>query len=1090
MGKKSFSRTEAEGAEGLEQVKNDIPENRMQAEQQVQNSDEALKTKPVPSGFSLKKTGAKGSKLKQEAIAEVISGGSDSGMGISAGGRGVSGTAGGILTANNSTPIAGQVRGKTRVGKKLDRVANKLNYTPSEQALVEFDESKPLADSASEDQGYNGTYRNEFARSQKKSGGVPGDLLFQRSVDLICKDQLYFTDGQIVLPSSNASDALCYTPSKSYAGANTYADYEAPIGDFLIRKMHTKVNNLGQVIYLFFDVDDVTAVETSADLANKSAAWRLIHSNRAELDRISMDAKAGDEKAEIWSPLPRAVYEPTKLVYFLSAIESQTGAHAYLAYSKATVNFSYQLNRGPKDGQDIITPAVEQMVGSLREYDASSGYTGYHSSLQACFNVQDYKAGSPALMIALYDSVAKFNNKADLLLQPRGPRMHLQTADNNINSLRVPAQLVDVINGNEVFSTIDHEYDPLLPICMTDKAGLIDRININDTGAFCHPHFKVTYSFTNIETNGGENASLRDEEIIVPACIANTTMYVYEKHSAGDGSVQVSAGVYGLKKDGTNRSGVTSEIIVSRSATAPTGFTLIGTESAGTQIVFRTLKVRDGGNNHDRITAFASEYIMDGRMYADKKGPIKYAYNDLRNNYIVTVYHPLAEGIVQYLEQSIGGKLFSIIGQSDLSVPWVFSTQYMTLASLMICAATPWIQQVRLNSFKDVLYYEDNIHEYPFTGLVSMKEAPFKNFVNFEYSSYDEPLIVKQMQPTVAIKWIMPEFFWHVDSTYQDFVTPWYFNQNEVELVSGSVVACEDAAAMSMPSIRSGNRLASLDVFYGMSEKDIRLSFDRLTAHILNNSAVSFIGVYKYGLTTDGQLLVRFGAGANPFTIHDLLSCPRELGLIAEVPGYVLTPSGISGCASVTSNGMGTSFRIKVWTSKGASSKNSSILSSDAVDISRAANYTQRWYQLDANTGNSNEQILGLVFGLNDEGSAQFSPFIGVDDSTSVSNAPTVISHQRSMWTRLQTLPFAISPFDAEPTSGSANIDIYDICYMFGLAGFRASDYRESVYNRSKEVVNQGLLFVSDPWVEQSPIVTHGAASTGVSLAKGYEIGK
>ena len=1090
MGKKSFSRTKAETAENLPTVENEVPSNRMQSTQQVQDTDEALSTKPAPSGFQMKKTSGRGAKLKQEAVAEVLSGGSDSGMGISAGGRGVSGTAGGILTANNSTPIAGKVRSATRVGKKFDRVATKLNNTPSEQALIEFDESKPLADASNEDQGYNGTYRNEFARSQKKSGGVPGDLMFQRSVDLIIKDQLYFTEGQMVLPDLTA--ALSFTPTKTYTSNGRYVNYQIPVGDFIIRKAHFKLDKSGKVVYNYYDVDDVTAYESDADLANKSAAWRLIHSNRSELDRIAMDAKAGDEKADVWSPLARAINEPSKTAYLLSAIEAQTGAHAYLAYSKASTNFSYQLNRGVKDGQDIVTPAVEEAIGLLREYDSSTGYTAYRSDLQACFNATDYTSGAASMIVPMYDSPSKYNNKADWLLQPRGPRMHLQTADNNINAFRVPATLVDVFAGNEVFSTIDHEYDPLLPICMTDKAALIDRININDLAAFGSNHITISYSGTNIEIDGGEDGSVSENLTVVPGIINTTGLYVYQKFDSTltSGITRVSEGVYGLKKDGTNRTGAVVDIIISHSSVAPTGYTVVyaAGEQTGVGITIKMLWKRDGGLNHDRIDSFNYQIDYNSRIYLPNKGPYKYAYSDLRNNYNVTVYHPLAEGLVQYLNQSIGAKVKSLLGRNEFVLPWVFSTQYASLAAYVICAATPWIQQVRQNSMKDVFYYEETIHEYPFTGLIAIKDAPFKNFVNFDFSGYDEPLVTKVMQPTVAIKWIMPEFFWHVSDTHKDYVCPWYFNQAELDNIQGGYYADPQNAAMSMPSIRSGIRLGSLDTFYSMSEKDIRLSFDRMTTSLLNSGKITFKAAYKYGLTTDGQVFIRFGNN-EPFTIADLLSCPRELGLIAEVPGYLLTPNGVSGVVDIGTNGMGTSYRIKIWTARNAAAKTTDILNADAVDIDRAANYSQKWYQLDANTNTDNEQILGLVFGLNDEGDANFHPFIGLDNESTVNACPSVVSHQRSMWTRLQTLPFAISPFDAEPT-GSSSRDIYDLCYMFGLAGFRASDYRESVYNRSKEVVNQGMLFVDDPWVLESPILTHGAKQTGVTITKGYEIGK
>lgn len=1095
MGKKVISRTEAEKGEGLDTIQNQVPENRMQSEQQVQDTDSALKTEPVNNGFAMQHTKTKGSKLKQESVAEVLSGGSDSGMGIGAGGRSVSGTSGGILTADNSTPVADKVRSKSRVGKKFDRLATKLNFTPCEQALVDFDESKPLADSSNEDQGYNGTYRNEFARSQKHSGAVPGDLMFERSVDMIMKDQLYYSEGQIVLPNDTMAARCAYTPSQTYTADGEYDDYEVPVGDFVHRALHAKIDYNGRVRYVYFDVDDVTAIEPDPDLANKEAVHRKILENSAELDRIVMDAKAGDEKADIWSPIPRAINQPSKSIYLMKLIENQTGVYPYIGYSKAGLNFSYQLNRACKDGQDITTPAVEQLLGSIYDFDSEDEFSDEAPSVSNCFKAKYYAAGSPALMIDVYDSKAKYNNKADLLLQPRGFRMHLQTADNNINSLKVKKQFIDVYSGQEVFSTIDHEYDPLLPICMTDKAALIDALNMNYLNGFGMSHFFLTYSGSNIEVNGAEDDSVTEVRVY-PDVLNTQGLYVFQRivadghdSTAGAGLV-LTDGVIGWKKDGTNRDGEKVEILLSHNDTVPAGFTLLGFVNADLDVVLRSLKTRDGGANHDRITAGRYDIDYDSRLYMYHAGPYKYAYSDLRNNYVVTVYHPLVEGIVKYFTEGVGAKFYERLEGRELSIPWVFSTQYATLASYLICAALPWIQQVRQNAMKDVIYYEDNIREYPFSGLISIKDAPFENFVNFGYSGYDEPLATKVMTPTVAIKWIMPEFFWKVDPSHYGYVAPWYFNQNELECDGSGYSASTDAADMSMPSIRSGIRLASLDTLYSMTEKDIRLSLDRMSASLFNNDKISLLGAYKYGLNTDGQIFVRFASDSDFFTIGDILSTPRELGLTVDAPGLYLTGDGLDGVECIDYTGMTSSFRIKVWTSKSVRNLTPDILSRDVVDISRGANYIQKWYQVNADDFTTNKEILGLIFGMNDEGCAEFSPFIGLDDDTAISDAPVVVSRQRSLWTRIQMLPFVISPFDAVASEDSDMVDLFEIPYVFGLAGFRASDYRESVYNREKEVVNQGMLFVTDPWIEASPIIKRGASNTGVAITKGYELGK
>jgi len=1082
--KKSVSRVEHEAGEGLPEIKNEVPANKLQTTQQVADTESAIQSKPAESSFAAKKSKVKGATLKQQAIADVITGSSSSaGMGINAAGRGVSGTNGGVLGANNSTPVANKSRSDSRVGKKLDRTATKLNYTPSEQVIVDMDESKPLADASGEDQGYNGTYRNESARSQKIMGAVPGDLMFQRSVDLITKDKLYFVEGQQVFQVSD--DRVSLNPTSSCFD-EVDASYAHPVayksGNYMHRAMHFGLDELGQVEYFFADVEDLSRADgVNPEIANVSSAHRLTKSNVAELDRQVMDSKAGDEKADIWSPLGRAVNQPTATAYLMSSIEADTGAYTYLAYSKATTNMSYQLNRGPKDGLNEVGPAIEECVAwRSSENNSLSISSAFSNNLSNVFSTACYDAGDPSLMIAAYDSTAKYKNKADLLLQPRGFRMHLQTADNNMNPLKVPTEFASVYTGQEVFSTIDHEYDPILPICMTDKANLITVHNFNELSAFLkRKKFTLTYSSTNIEATYTYNSHIILPKMIVGA-LGYSNLYIHEKHSDGDGLVYNSAtGVISMDPDSENLSDAEVEIIVSTESSL-TGYSLLATVPAGTtfDVVFHQPKVGETADGTKVSKSVFESEILD-TIYFKDAGPFSYSYSDLRNNYIIDVKHPLIEGIIQYLNKSVGMKFRSLLGsRHELFLPLVFSTQYMTLAQLVICAATPWIARVRLESFKDVIYYEDNCGSYPYSKLASLKEVPFHNYLNFTFSSYDDPLQTKVMSPVVAIQWVMPEFFWKVGEG--KYVLPWYFNENEFD-VGGSINY--DASAMSFPSIRSGIRLAALDIFYGMSEKDVRLSLDRMTKDILSKDSLDTFKVYKYGRNTDGQPYVELSSDV--FSSFDVLSCPRELGLCMDAPHGIFTFT--AGVPSALTGEVSTSFAVKIWVNNNTVI-DPSILSSAGVNITRAANYTQKWISLEASTASTDTVLAGLVFGMNDEGAAEFKPYAAPNTGTQYTGGPAIISLQRSLWTRIQLLPFVISPFDGHATSGAGVRDIYDIAYTFGLSGFRASDYRESVYNREKEVINQGLLFTEDPWVEASPIVKAGAFSAGISETKGYEI--
>lgn len=1091
--KNSNSRVNEETSEKKETVGNEVPENRMQTDQQIATTSDALDTKPEDGSFQKKTIKGKGSSLKQEKISDALTGSNaTAGMGIIFAGRGVSGTAGGVLGSNSSTPVAKQSRSDSRPGKKLDRLATKINYTPSEQVILAVDESKPLADSADQDQGFNGTYRNETARSQKIMGAVPGDLMFQRSVDLIMKDKLYFLEGQAVFQAGDSRTS--YFPSQNYDPENdTYVSYENAYGDYIHRALHIGFNKNGKVRYGYFEVEDITPDNIADEIVNQASAHRLIKSNTAELDRINMDAKAGDEKAEIWSPMPRAYIQPTQIAAQSASMEAETGGYTHLAYSKASTNMAYQMNRAVKDGLDEITPAIEQCVG-WQDTDNNNKdiNTAYSNSLDNCFTTAQYQAGSPALMIAAYDSVNKYHNKADLLLQPRGWRMHLQTADNNMNAFKVPSEYANVFAGQETFSTIDHEYDELMPICMTDKANLITATNMNVSSAFVQPDFTFTYSSTNIESDYQYNNIVLIPQYFMNNC-RHTNLYIYEKHTDGDGLV-FSSGVISLDPDSSTNTGTQVDIIIKTAALSAAdlavggayeGFTLLQNVTASSaysiSLNLPVTQNEGAGLNDNRISSVSYDFIDDDTIWFKNGGVYVCHYHDLRNNYSVQMKHPLVFGIYDYLNNKIGGKISSLLKGAELFVPFVFSTQYMTLAQLLICAATPNITNVRLNSMKDVIYYEDNIHEYPFSKLSSLKDVPFKSYINFNFSDYDHPLECKVMNPSVAIQWIMPEFFWKVD-THQ-YVMPWYFNENEL-LTTGA--PDYDAACMSFPSIRSGIRLGVLDTLYGMSEKDVRLSLDRMCKDIFHLASITAVHAYKYGRMTDGQPVITTNADV---TIANILSTCRELGLVVDAPLGVLTKDiNDSGYyKAFTADGTSTSYRIKFWTNIN-SLETPSILSSGGTNINRAANYVQKWFEITANLDTANTAITGLVFGMNDEVSdATYSPFADLGTGAQAASQPTIISYQRSIWTRLQLLPFVLSPFDGTCSTTNPH-DIYDIGYYFGLCGFRASDYRESVYNREKEVVNQGMLFVQDPWILASPIIKYAANDTGISETKGYKI--
>lgn len=991
--KKPLGRKEQEAGEGLQEIKFDAPSSRFQTEQQVQPAAEALDAKGENTTWQKKKTEAKGSQLKQEVAAKVIHDSIAGEIPVAISGRktlSFSGNDGTVLGSTAGTPIVGQRdRADSRFGKKIDATNKRINYVGSEQTLVEMDESKPLSQNRDAVQGYNGTYRGQDARSQKNTGGVPADLYFQRSIDIIARDEVYFTHGQVVKQQDVVyEDVPTKTLTANNDGVYVESDYAITRGNFIPRALNVTITNEGKITGFNFDTLDISSSSDDQGIIAQASASEKIFLNEAEIFRQNMDAKAGDEKADIWTPLARAVQQPSQDVAYLYDMERDTGSEVYMAYKKTAACASYQINKTAKDGLHAVRPMKEALTGALLSEVDSSVFANGGAAGDSPFQQKYYVKGSAALMIALNDSVAKYVTKADLMTQPKGFVLQLQTADNNMNILRLDPRFVAAVNGREVFSTIDRDYDPTAPVCMSDRAILV------------HPYdWNELYSFSELNSDGSPKF---------------------------------------------------------------------------------------------------------------KNNPLKYSYSDLRNNYVVTVTHPLLAGIHKYLAER-GSKLWNLCKPNSgnsvtIQIPIFHGTKNFSLWSLLCLAATPYITQIRVNSMRDVLYYEKNV-EYPFYTLKAISDLNPMDAVNYENKDYREPLVSRQMTPAVALTWTLPELFWPFDEESSDntykYVLPWYFNEENFNFdASGNVSFDSNEACMSMPSIRSGVRLAYLDDIYGMEERDVRLCLDKMIVPIVSTSAGG--GVYKYGQTTDGIPFMTI-AGSQ-FTLKNYLATPREIGYSMVAPyGLARTVYAgdmnayLAGDASIYGQ---SSYILTYWTGAGikfADSVSRTILLPTAMNVDRSTNFEQNWYTIPA-------ILLGDDWSMADPGfvpgvgylfdsslapvanKSKFTPFTnGVDAASGqtvlTDNAYQVVSLQKGIWTRIQKLPFVISPFDVVSSTHKVGedglkFDIFDFAYYFGLAGFRASDYLEDIYNRTNMIDEQGLGFIKDPFYEDSPLIRAARGSS------------
>lgn len=984
--KKPVGREEQEAGEGLPVKKTDAPSERYQTDQQIQNADDAMDTEGVKTSFQKKVKKPRGSQLKQEVAAEVLENTIAGGIPTNISGRytlSFSGNGGTVIGSASGTPIVGvSDRSDTRFGKKVDATNKLINYVVSEQVLIPFDQSKPLAEARDQVQGYNGTYRAEEARSQKNNGGVPCELYFQRSLDEIKRDHIYFSHGQVVKQEGVVYDDVpTVTVNTSSPGSPNTAAYSISRGNYLPRNLKVTVAPNGKITGMEWDILNCTPDSETQGVCDLASSAEKIFMNQSEIDRQNIDAKAGDEKADLWCPLARAIEQPSQTVGFLRDLENDTGSEVFIAYKKAAMSMSYTINKTAKDGLHAVRPMKEMLQGSIVPEGDSSQFSSDGSYGDNPFQSKYYVNGSAALIIALFDSTGKYVSKADLITLPRALSMHMQTADNNMNPLRVDEKFIAFVNAEEVFSTIDREYDPTAPVMISDNAALMHPYDWNDL-----------YSFTSL--------------------------------------------------------------------------------------------------NADGTPAF-------------KQQPLRYSYHDLRNNYIVRVAHPLLEGIHHFLMDR-GSKLYQLCGGDGtanvtINIPIKHSTTHYSLWSFLVLAATPYILNSRVNSLKDVLYYEKNV-EYPFKGLISIKEANPMDAVNYKNGDYRNPIDIMEMIPAARMSWVLPELFWpfdeeSADNTYK-YVLPWYFNEESFKFSSSGVEFDDTSSNMSYPSTRAGVRLAYLDDVYSMEERDVRLCLDRMVRPVVDGTAG---GVYKYSQPSDGIPFVTMSQ--TQFSYKNFLSTPRELGYFLVAP-YATISSDILSTKEYNSYKDGnagvfgqTSYIAKYWFGAGlnmfAVGGESPILKPTEMNVDRATSYVQNWNALPCVLQTSEDGLKdpGFVLSVGDlftstlapiAGRSQFTPFTdGImtpsGETPLTGSAYQVMSLQKAMWTRIQKLPMAISPWDAVSSytrigEDGMKFDLFDFLYYFGLAGFRSSDYREDTYNRMNQADEQGLMFNEDPWVLASPL--------------------
>ena len=484
------TRANQEGKESMETSKVNAPQSRYQDKQQVNNADTTLETTVPSTGFNKKTVKANGGALKQEVISEVISSGGPGSSVSSPATYGLkvlkpSGDSGTISGNAADAPVMkGDFQGKTRVDKRLSDPNKDINFIASEQAVTEYVNIPPLAKSEST-VGYNGNPKNVNARMQKTAGANAAEILFDRSLDFITDDQVVFAAGQVVKQNGvDYGDYPTVTVERTASGTVTTKDYTSKRGNYAPRniKVDLTADTNGQVYVSAFEVeeDDLSCSAESFDTVNRAGTNQKIFMNESELARQRIDAKCGSPTQDHFNPLGRSVLEETATMGYLLDREAGTGATLFTAYKMANKARAFYLARTQKDGQDLVTPGIDALYGHLMNATSSAKMKSYFESSQTAADrnsvfrsTAGMLAGSAAIMLPMFDSWGKYKTKADIINQPRGLKLHYQTADNTINPFRVNKHFVAALNSVDVYSTIDRGYDAMNAICATDGLRIV-----------------------------------------------------------------------------------------------------------------------------------------------------------------------------------------------------------------------------------------------------------------------------------------------------------------------------------------------------------------------------------------------------------------------------------------------------------------------------------------------------------------------------------------------------------------------------------------------------------------------------------------
>ena len=913
-----------------------------------------------------------------------------------------------------------------RPGRQIDSALQHIDDAPAETYSVNID-SIPMLKDGQANVGYNGNYRNEHAISQKGAGGAPQDSDFFRTLDQCEYDQVYFAEGQFNMPIGAEYNTNRTLHAANWTGTGYGADFTANLGNYVPNMLTVTFNANGLVTNMAMTADDITP-EAQPEVVIRAAGDAFIRErNIAEIDRLAMVDKAGDETSPNWSPLGKVIREGSSTNRILKELELNIGDMVALSVAKLSHAQAYQINKAAKDGMKKTGPMFEMtraLVVGERDKFVSHDDNGVGDMFT---NVQSMRNGSSELFIAIKDSTPKYNTKGKMLSLPLSFKSALSTAKQNLGSLRCHDSFLNELHRCEVFGKVDEDGSGISPCFLSDGANVALTLPLHSMLGITPNNLGVT-EVDNLFTMHYEDQRNRYD----------APFYNY-----------LAAGLL----DWFNRHGAR---IVHLLGSGAENSISIPITSTTTSISLWDLILCDAV----RDIAIHRRYAMDLVIqYAAKNG---YPYSGSR--------------------------------QLD---------------------------------YDDILSFP-NIG---FTGI----DSPL-NTRNIPLNIGVKLLLPEVFTPIMGADSDRGSSVESQDVIVAKTILPWYFNQNQFDSIAngnGSIWGYnfDGMNSMTFFDFRGGVSFGNADRIKAMDPEQLKLCMDRLvtipgiTKQNSNNEKFTTT-VYKYAFHEDGIPMVNYSAyyygnnAATPiFTIGDLLRTPRELGLSFIAPAGFVTPLETATGANyrnINSSYLGLSgpsFRIKMWRSAPSVARvlfdETKIFDNTYASNLRASYTTVECtpYSINAHDG------FGVNLAVNRNGDSTYlshiMPFVQVSAGNGTydlktglyANAETAIrtntlgsqqqpyyedtgmtSAIRTLWLKLQCLPFVISPFDVNtytlsdvPHEGNSPdkytllnpTDTFDFLHLFNMCGFRCGEYSGVAFDRHKARIELGLGYVQDPYIER-----------------------